>query len=381
MSSILHGFLSSQFAADNAWFGYVALLCALVLAGAWRLRRGGELRDFGKDATLPLRGLLALFVVVGHLDNDTGHVFMALRIFHWSTPAVAVFFFLSGYGLWKAYIARTADGTLGAYLRSFPRRTVARLLPPFLVLGPVYAIWMLSVGEITPGDFALRLATLRILDIPHDWYVIAIAFLYAFFWASASLSGVRRRAAIASIGALSLAFWVAVSLIFGDGSRRVWHLTCLSFPLGVVFAEFEGRIRAAFKARPFAVAFASVAAVAVALQIYRMKGVPVIARFREPLLCSLGPMAALAFMSFVDLRRAWPLCALGAWSYEIYLVHGVFEKMSLHAGLSGAAHVAAVFAATIPAAWALSKFDARLGRLGQGGRAGATGAPFPPPSA
>ena len=223
----------------------VAMLSFLLVCGAWRIRRTGELRDFGKEETLPFRAILALFVIVGHLDSDTKHAFPFLSIFHWSTPAVAVFFFMSGFGLRKVYEGFLEQGGLGRYLVWFPWRTTVRLLPPFLVLGPVYAIWKCCVGRITPGALAAKTMNLSILDIPHDWYVIALAILYA----------------------------------------------------------------------------------------------------------------------FDELKRVKALCFLGLFSYEIYLIHGIFEKMFLHAGMGGLPYVAAVFAVSIPAAWLLWKFDSFVAKF------------------
>lgn len=344
----------------------VAMLSLLLVCGAWRIRRTGELRDFGKEETLPLRALLALFVIVGHLDKDTKYALPFFGVIHWSTPAVAVFFFMSGFGLRKVYEGLLEKGGLGRYLVRFPWRTAVRLLPPFLILGPVYAIWKCGVGKITPGELVSMAMNLSILGIPHDWYVIALVILYAVFVVSAACF--QQRGVSMAIWILSLVFWCVACVVFGDsGSSRVWHLTTLSFPIGFTFAQYERQIRSALLARPFLVVL-SVSAVEVAFLLLSLfKGVPYIRCFREPYLCAVGPMCALVLYAFDELKRVKVLSFLGLFSYEIYLVHGIFEKMFLHAGMAGLPYVVAVFAASISAAWLLWKVDSFVAKVIAGG--------------
>ena len=73
------------------------LLLAMILlpiAAAFRIRRAADpvLYGFGKADTMPLRGLLALVVMFGHLDTKTQFAVPVLHLVHWATPAVAVFF-------------------------------------------------------------------------------------------------------------------------------------------------------------------------------------------------------------------------------------------------------------------------------------------------
>ena len=341
----------------------LVFLSVLLVCGAWRVRITGELKDFGKDETLPLRALLAMLVVAGHLDKGTKFMFPLLGVVHWSTPAVAVFFFMSGFGLRKVYESQVASGRLGAYLRHFPRRTLARLLPPFLVLGPAFAVWRCAVGQISMSTLAEKALTLSILDIPHDWYVIALVILYAIFAISA-LCFKGNKVAI-SIWLLSAVFWCVVCLIFADANPRkdAWHVSLFLFPIGFSFAQCERQIRAAFLSHPFRVALSVVAAATCCYSLRKISGVPYIKTIREPFLCMIGPMCALVLYAFDELKRVKPLCYLGLFSYEIYLVHGIGERVFKHVGLSGLPYALSVVAFALPAAWLLWKFDAFATKL------------------
>ena len=110
------------------------LLLAMILlpiAAAFRIRRAADpvLYGFGKADTMPLRGLLALVVMFSHLDTKTQFAVPVLHLVHWATPAVAVFFFLSGYGLVKSYSAAESFGRMPGYWHAF-----------HLLIGPSFAL-------------------------------------------------------------------------------------------------------------------------------------------------------------------------------------------------------------------------------------------------
>ena len=88
------------------------ILLFLTLA-AFLSKSVSELRDFNKQATIPLRGWLALAVVVGHVDTAMGCPISFFRHFHWEASAVAVFFFMSGYGY-----ARSVTEKSSAYMKA-----------------------------------------------------------------------------------------------------------------------------------------------------------------------------------------------------------------------------------------------------------------------
>ena len=342
----------------------VATLSALLICGAWRINRTGKLKNFGKEETLPLRALLVLLVVIGHLDCETKHVYPFLGVIHWSTPAVAVFFFMSGFGLRKVYEGLLDTGGLGKYLVRFPWRTTVRLLPPFLILGPVNAVCQCWLGKITSRTLVSKALDLSILDVPHDWYVIAIAILYTVFAVSAACF--RKRGVTVAIWVLSFVLWCSTCIVFGD-DKSWWHVTSLSFPIGFTFAQYERQIRSALLSRPFLVALSVSFVEVVFLLQCKFNGVPYIRCFREPYLCAIGPMCALVLYAFDELKRMKVLCFLGLFSYEIYLVHGIPEKMFMYVGMDGLAYIAVVFAVTIPAAWLLWKVDSFVAKSVLGG--------------
>ena len=316
------------------------VLCALL--AAWR-RRGIEesgLFGFGKDETLPLRGLLALVVVVSHLDTKTQHALPVLSVLHWATPAVAVFFFLSGYGLVKSHAAAEASGRMAGYWPAFLRRSATRLLVPLLAVGTLWAVTRFISLDLSPLVFLRRLPR-YVLRPPFSWYVWAQLLFYLLFFLSFRFFG--RRSRVPAVCLMVLAYFLVMKYVIG--TVVFYWITSMAFAVGVVFSVNEGRVRS-FVARfpvPVYVAVAAVAAAFLAAKKVGFWNVPV----REALHFVIGPSFALLFYAFDWFRHARPLAFLGTISYEIYLLHGVVLKNVLPLGWPPAVSALAVVAATV----------------------------------
>lgn len=101
--------------------------------------------DFSVEATLPLRGLLAVGIVLHHISQRVGQAVpdvWGLSQFEFlGAPIVAVFFFLSGYGLMKSLRVK---GT--SYLDGFLRKRMTKVLLPLLLCSLVYSVADLGIS-------------------------------------------------------------------------------------------------------------------------------------------------------------------------------------------------------------------------------------------
>ena len=328
------------------------LLLAMILlpiAAAFRIRRAADpvLYGFGKADTMPLRGLLALVVMFGHLDTKTQFAVPVLHLVHWATPAVAVFFFLSGYGLVKSYSAAESSGRIPGYWQAFWKRSLARLMVPLLVVGTTWAVTRFFALDIPLHVFFRRLPRF-VLHPPFAWYVWAQLAFYAFFFLSFRCFGRRWRVPAAC--ALTLAYFLVMK--YAVGTVVYYWITSPAFAVGVVFSTNEERVRAAVRKHPVGVyLFAAVAAASFfAAREIGFWNIPV----REAFHLLIGPSFALIFYAFEWLRRVRPLAFVGAISYEVYLLHGVVMKNLLPLGWPPAIAVAAVALVTIGLSFVLN---------------------------
>lgn len=124
--------------------------------------------QFDRAATVPLRGLLILFVILAHLNAagvNPGGVF---SWFMWQDAAVAVFFFMSGYGQMFALKFRPR------YLDGMISRTARKLFLPLLLLALCALVAEVLVGELEWGYVLSQCKRGEFVFVPHIWYVIAL---------------------------------------------------------------------------------------------------------------------------------------------------------------------------------------------------------------
>lgn len=265
------------------------VLAALLLAAGWRVRRTGCLRGFGKAETLPLRGLLALLVVLGHLNNRRGFL-----------------------------------------LRALPKL----LLPVLILAGGCWIFQFLSGG--------------RFHGLHHIWYVKCLLLFYVISFVAFRFVP---RHALALVALAVFGYWF--SMRFLHGSKPYWWLTCFAFPAGFLFSAGEARIREFVLRR-------SLSACVILTTVLLAASV----RIAEPFYMVLGPAGAFCLYAFNGLARFSALCFLGTCSYEIYLVHGIFEYGFLGNGWPSSVYFVAVLVATLFVAVPLHWIDVKaLGLL------------------
>lgn len=106
------------------------------------MRGSALLREFDRSATVPLRGILVLLVILGHLWSGTGRCCDVLKALACGQSVVCVFFFMSGYGYEKSL-----RGKGERYMNGLFRRTLKKLLVPMALASLVYSLGMLFLAD------------------------------------------------------------------------------------------------------------------------------------------------------------------------------------------------------------------------------------------
>lgn len=308
---------------NHAYHLVFGLLLLATLVLWWRPERRNGLRPFDLERTKPLRGALALLVVAGHCDNRMPGSLLAYAL-HLSTPAVGIFFFMSGYGV-AVSVARTA----GRYLDGFLGRSAIKLFVPWLTALFVDFAFRLVIGD--PPEFVSRWRQFLLNGEsvpPHSWYVFSL--FASFLVVSFSFRGQGRMR-----GVIVFAIYACVSyalLRFAFRWEKFWWLNSFSMLTGILWAIWEDRICAQVAKRGWR-AYALAACVALLVWIvFRLlprDGIglfPVKSLLQSFRYALLGPMLVLS-MWVLDLFPRWLrlLPWLGGLSYEIYLLHFVGE--------------------------------------------------------
>ncbi len=262
--------------------------------------------SFSKEKTSSLKGLLAIFIVLGHLYYFSDSlIFVPFHKF--AATAVAIFFFISGFGLVKSWKNR---GFL--YLKVFFKNRVLRILLPAIILFLNHLL-LCGNGGMTFSEMLRRLVVQGLAYPPEYWFIFVIIFDYFLFWFAFKFLPVSIR--LPFIFLCSLVF---IILAVWAGYDRCWWICSFSFPCGAVYATFEDDLNS-FCGKSFKVFIASLAILFfLAIGIYLTGN-----QFIWTLFYMVVPFGIALVVAAVKPNKfvLQILGFLGIISYEIYLSH------------------------------------------------------------
>lgn len=321
-------------------------VCACVLK--WKRK----LCQFDRAATVPLRGLLVLLVVFAHLAIKGIDPAGVLGCFKWQNAAVAVFFFMSGYGQMCALKSKPE------YLDGLIKRTAIKLFVPFLII-----LSSVVCGEILFGglDMARVLSICKRGDfilVPHVWYVVVLFVLTIVF----SVLARRLRGVYLLFGV----FVAVVSLggLFKCGFHwpRWWWLSLHAYPIGMFYCYSEERLRQIIKGNAwlYVVAGSLFLAVCILNGLFRFNEIEGVMR------AMIGPMVAMGFYVLPIPQRCKALSFLGVISLELYLCHGVVRQWMLRIASGDWRTTAGLLSVVVAigVAWLLHKLVGKMNEWG-----------------
>lgn len=203
---------------------------------------------FTIDNTLPLRGLLAVLIIVHHTSQrltyisiDTSWCRYLYQFNTWGYLIVSVFFFLTGYGLMKSYMKKKE-----IYLADFIRKRITKIITPFAISIIIYNVANAIVsGNVINISFEAWKQDCPLL--PNSWYVMAIIIFYMAFYIFAKT--VRQEWRI--ILCLFLFTLIYMSVLSFLGFKRYWWFTTPCISLGMIIAYKESFLSSLFKKRNY----------------------------------------------------------------------------------------------------------------------------------
>lgn len=181
------------------------------------------------ENTRALRFILAMMVLLFH----SGHFFDFEGMWYIGNFAVAMFFSLSGYGLY------TSLSTKEDYLKTFLSKRLPTLLVPWWICGIVIAMMRLAMD----GSFVFDRFTDDLLYFffgPMQWFVTELLVFYLIFYVGFLM--VRNR----DIALLVVTFGVIVSALamFAWFDNGAYFSTFAGFIIGLWFAKLKDRVEA-----------------------------------------------------------------------------------------------------------------------------------------
>lgn len=169
---------------------------------------------------LPIRGIMAVTIILHHLFERVNRGKMLMIMLRIGYPIVAVFFFLSGYGLMVSRMTRGKD-----YLKDFWKNRILYLMAVFALATVVYTIYHLIVGDFKP----------KLTIVANSWYVVVQLLLYIVFWCAFKIAGGVER----GILLVFLAQTVMMAVMYAIGMQEIWYISNYAFSLGLVVARYK----------------------------------------------------------------------------------------------------------------------------------------------
>ncbi len=266
-----------------------------------------ERETLDRHAFDSIRGLAILIVVSHHLARVFGNRIPFLMWIGSGSFAVALFFFMSGYGL----VAR--HGGDDAYLDGFIGRVTKKLFLPFLTCFLPWLIYLICKGTFHLQEMIDAFILHGDVPLPNSWFVFELYVFYLFFWFANNWFRDGRSVWVCFF--LVLMFFIVMIVL--PGWKVYWWLTALAFPAGLIYRSYEKN----FVEHRKVLVFLGVFALWIAYGVGRLFGGLVICSLMRVgwhclvgVVCVLGLYSVAVRVRFLD----W----VGAQSYELYLVHG-----------------------------------------------------------
>ena len=288
---------------------YLSILLLLLLSYA--LYGRNSIGIFSKDATLPLRGLLALFIVLHHISLRLTYMIPEASLFDlsefrsWGDLIVSVFFFMSGYGIIKSYQKKGKS-----YLDGFLTGRLFRIIVPYIICCILYIPFNnISISSI----ICLETWKADCPFLPSSWFVMAIFIEYLFFYFMAKIFSEVKNTIISSYFLSLVLVFALICLDF----RSWWWKDLICFNFGMSISFHEEYLRRLLLNKKMLLVLGGLLLFVLNLP----ELINISSNFLLPIRVFLLPIFVWQLVCYTKYTRNSILKWLGNISYEIYLVH------------------------------------------------------------
>ena len=268
-------------------------------------------------STKSLKGLLALLIIFHHISQKitTGENFSNFE--YMGRYIVALFFFLSGYGLFFQYNNNVN------YMKNFLRKRLVRIFIPFFVFIVIYVIYRAILGEVINVDFFISFWKDHSNIIYNGWFINSIIVLYVIFYVSFKKKD--SKIAIFKLVFLTLVyiFWKAYQ-DHGDWE----YVSIMAFLLGVFWMKYRVSIDK-FIEKNYFIFLVSFSILVYVFRHYEdiMKDIGITNRYvYYGIVGNLCTMVFVVYFLLLTNKLNFSnkyLDFLGSISFEIYMIHGL----------------------------------------------------------
>ena len=304
-------------------------------------------------STKSLKGLLALLIIFHHISQKitTGENFSNFE--YMGRYIVALFFFLSGYGLYFQY------SNNATYMENFLKKRLVRIFIPFFVFIVIYVIYRATLGEVVNVDFFLSFWEDHSNIIYNGWFINSIIVLYVIFYIS--FKSKDTKIAVFKLVFLTLVyiFWKAYQ-DHGDWE----YVSIMAFLLGIFWMKYRVSIDK-FIEKKYFIFLISFSILMYVFRHYEdiMKDIGITNRYvYYGIVGNLCTMVFVVYFLLLTNKLNFSnkyLDFLGDISFEIYMIHGLvmhyFGKFFVSSDVNDVLYTIVVLFVSIVSAYYIKK--------------------------
>lgn len=270
----------------------------------------GKNDDFlSKEYTSAIRGICAIAIMLAHIRRTS---FPLFEVFNYvGAPIVAVFLFLSGYGI----VTRIQQVGANKYMNGFLTKRCLPLFVEFVFVCLLYYAVKLALT----GNFEFLKTG---VTSPHSWYIIMIELLYILMFIGYLIFKDNLKALISFVTIAEILIIVLLS-VFKVG--EYWYVSLLGFSAGMICSSMNIKKEKSFLVL---VIFGIIAGISTLGELVLKDHESLIILWAMLYNASTLSLAVVVLFVGRYVRFNNPVFVfLGSISLEIYLLHGVFEEL------------------------------------------------------
>jgi len=282
---------------------FIAIISSLYLLSITVLRK--RYVSFSVEESSSFKGILSILIILSHVNFHADLPFF-LTITKWAGTKVALFFFISGFGLMSSFIKK---GNL--YLKGFFTKRVWKILFPLVFITGFFLLiyyWDSGYFNVNFLKDLLKGST----PLPYSWFAYIIIIFYIFFYFVFLTNWSLQTK---SLVMMLLAFLFSFGL-YRLGFDRAWWVSNLAFPFGMLYKLNENRITHLSRTRLGRIGFVPTALIIAVL--FAFLKIEILYVFSYVFIV----LAILVLLSYSGLPKGKLFSFLGKVSYETYLIHG-----------------------------------------------------------
>lgn len=297
----------------------------------WKIRIKDQKDNFelcGREQTEPIKGIAILLIMFHHMAQSVSDIALLFPFRGSGYLAVAVFFFLSGWGLCSSYEHKKN------YLKHFISNRIQKVFFPFVVLNGIYLAVVLCLfrSDISVGKAVSSIFT-GTLD-SSMWYIRSLLFFYAAFYVIFRLCHTKQSQTFMMLF-ISAAYFIFCYL---TGMGKVYFDNSFSFALGVICCLYKEKVQQLCPKIPlwYNIIFVILFAACFVGNMQRTELPFLVLRILSTILFII---CIIAMMKYLDFSHCIWAKKIGGISFGIYLIHFKVLEVLKHYGQFGIVQV------------------------------------------